>query len=64
MNKTNWIKKSLRPHRYEGEINNDYAGLPKFSIAYPGKIPYTVNSDKSLEQLKELHKGAVVTNLN
>ncbi len=60
MNLTNWVTKSKT---YDGRINRDYEGLPKFSISYPGKIPYTISSKKSLEQLKELHKGAVVTRL-
>ena len=60
MNRTNWITKSKT---YDGPINRDYAGLPKFSIAHHGKIPYTISSKKSLEQLKKLNKGAVVTRL-
>ena len=60
MNLTNWVTKSKK---YDGPINRDYAGLTKFSIAEPGKIPYTISSKKSLEQLKELNKGAVVTRL-
>lgn len=62
MNNTNWINLSVRPHKYKGEINRDYEVLPRFTITYHGKTPYTVSSKKSLEELMEAHKGATVTN--
>lgn len=63
MNSTNWIKQSVRPHKYDGPINRDYEGLARYTITYPGKTPYTVSSKKSLEELMEVHKGAIVKKL-
>lgn len=56
-----WKQDLIKSNVYNGIINRDYEKLQRFSIAYPGEIPYQVNSKKTLEQLQNIHEGAVVT---
>ena len=58
-----WKQDLIRSHKYDGPINRDYEGLARFTITYPGKTPYTVSSKKSLEELREAHKGATVVDV-
>lgn len=48
---------------YTGALSRKWQGEHRYSISKLGVKPYTTYSSKSLAEMQERHKGAIVTQL-